>query len=181
MLLDGNHGSHPVTFKAGNSTVSIMPDTADTVIWAPDDGCIYHPKHVEQFTNINKLYCCMLLDNYWHIFHDARTLEHRRLSGGLPHPNSVRMPSLPQPPHFHEILYWLLYLHLQCAERISCIWTWFNRTRGATVNGRWSLGFRCRQYIWPFREFCFFNTSLRQLLNLTTVHRSKFISPLGCI
>jgi hypothetical protein len=74
----GTKGSHPVTFKRGSSTVSIVPDTADTVIWAPDDGCSYHRKHVEQFTNINKLYIVVfiLLDNYWHIFHDARTLEH---------------------------------------------------------------------------------------------------------
>ena len=33
-----------------------MPDTVDTVVSAPDDGCRYHPKHVEQFTYINKLY-----------------------------------------------------------------------------------------------------------------------------
>ena len=38
-------------------TVSIMPDTVDTVIWADDDGWRYHPKHVEQFTDIN----CILL------------------------------------------------------------------------------------------------------------------------
>jgi len=37
-------------------TVSIMPDTLDTVIRAPDDGWRYHLKHVEQFTYINKLY-----------------------------------------------------------------------------------------------------------------------------
>jgi len=33
-----------------------MPDTVDTVLWAPDDGWRYHPKHVEQFIDINKLY-----------------------------------------------------------------------------------------------------------------------------
>jgi hypothetical protein len=31
-----------------------MPDAVDTVIFAPDDGWKYHPKHVEQFPNINK-------------------------------------------------------------------------------------------------------------------------------
>ena len=36
--------------------VSIMPDTVDTVIWAPGDGWRYHTKHVEQFADINKLY-----------------------------------------------------------------------------------------------------------------------------
>ena len=32
-----------------------MPDAVDTVICAPDDGWKYHPKHVEQFPDINKL------------------------------------------------------------------------------------------------------------------------------
>jgi hypothetical protein len=34
----------------------LMPDAVDTVTWAPVDGWRYHPKHVEQFTFINKLY-----------------------------------------------------------------------------------------------------------------------------
>jgi hypothetical protein len=37
-------------------TVLQMPDAVDTVTWAPDDGWRYHPKHVELFTDINKLY-----------------------------------------------------------------------------------------------------------------------------
>jgi hypothetical protein len=32
-----------------------IPDSVDTVVYAPDDGWKYHPKHVEQFTDINKL------------------------------------------------------------------------------------------------------------------------------
>ena len=61
-------------------TVSLMPDTVETVIWAPDDGWRYHPKHVEQFTDKNKLYIgCNLLENYWHILHDARTTEHKKV------------------------------------------------------------------------------------------------------
>jgi len=32
-----------------------IPDALDTVVCAPDDGCRYHPKHVEQFPDINKL------------------------------------------------------------------------------------------------------------------------------
>jgi hypothetical protein len=32
-----------------------IPDTVDTVVCAPDDGWKYHPKHVEQFPDINKL------------------------------------------------------------------------------------------------------------------------------
>jgi len=40
------------------STVSGINETVtvDTVIWAPDDGWRYHPKHVEQSKDINKLY-----------------------------------------------------------------------------------------------------------------------------
>jgi hypothetical protein len=45
---------------------SPMPDTADTVIWAPDDEWSYLSKHVQKFTNINKLYiaafCCTIID-----------------------------------------------------------------------------------------------------------------------
>jgi hypothetical protein len=33
-----------------------MPDGVDKVTLAPDDGWGYHPKHVELFTDINKLY-----------------------------------------------------------------------------------------------------------------------------
>jgi len=32
-----------------------IPDALDTVICAPDDGWWYHPKHVEQFPDKNKL------------------------------------------------------------------------------------------------------------------------------
>ena len=36
-------------------TVWHVPDTVNTVVCAPDDGWRYHPKHVEQFPDINKL------------------------------------------------------------------------------------------------------------------------------
>ena len=46
-----------------------MPNTEDTVTWAPDDGWRYHPKHVEQFAEINKLYivesCWIIIDTYY--------------------------------------------------------------------------------------------------------------------
>jgi len=32
-----------------------IPDAVDTVVCAPDDGCKYHPKHVEQFPDINNV------------------------------------------------------------------------------------------------------------------------------
>jgi len=50
-------------------TVSLMPDTVYTVIWAPDDGWRYRPKHVEQLTDINKLYivasCWIIIDTHY--------------------------------------------------------------------------------------------------------------------
>jgi len=55
-----------------------MPDTVDTVIWGPDDGWRYHPKHVEQFADINKLYivasCWIITDT----LRDARTIGHKK-------------------------------------------------------------------------------------------------------
>jgi len=36
-------------------TVWQIPNAADTVVCAPNDGWKYHPKHVEQFPDINKL------------------------------------------------------------------------------------------------------------------------------
>jgi hypothetical protein len=35
--------------------VGQIPDAVDTVVCAPDDGWKYHPKHVEQFPDMNKL------------------------------------------------------------------------------------------------------------------------------
>src|SRR5215470_8827722 len=35
--------------------VTPLPDAVDTVVCAPDDGWKYHPKHVEQFPDTNKL------------------------------------------------------------------------------------------------------------------------------
>jgi len=52
------------TFTTGSVTVSIMPDTVDTVIWALDDVWRYHPKHVQQFADINKLY---IVASWWTI------------------------------------------------------------------------------------------------------------------
>jgi len=35
-----------------------IPDAGDTVVYAPDDGWWYHPKHVEQF--LDKINCVTL-------------------------------------------------------------------------------------------------------------------------
>jgi len=66
-------GSRQVTFQSRSRqvavTVSIMPDTVDTAIWA-DDGWRYHPKHVERFVDVNKLYivasCWIIIDKYYY-------------------------------------------------------------------------------------------------------------------
>ena len=42
-----------------------IPDAVDTVVCAPDDGWWYHPKHVEQFPDINKL--CNVASCWIHI------------------------------------------------------------------------------------------------------------------
>jgi hypothetical protein len=50
-------------------TVWQIPDTVDAVVCAPDDGCKYHPKHVEQFPDINKLcnFASCWIYIYWNI------------------------------------------------------------------------------------------------------------------
>jgi hypothetical protein len=40
---------------SNSSTVWQIPNAVDSVVCAPDDGWRYHPKHVENFPDINKL------------------------------------------------------------------------------------------------------------------------------
>ena len=51
-----------------------IPDAVDTVIYDPDDWSGYHPKHVEQFPEINSvtLHLVGYLSEYTY---DARTPE----------------------------------------------------------------------------------------------------------
>ena len=59
--------------------LELIPDAVDTVVCAPDDGWKYHPKHAEQFPDINKLrnvatcwiYIGILLEAH-HILHISR-------------------------------------------------------------------------------------------------------------
>ena len=46
---------HFISNLTSSTTVWQIPDAVDTVVCAPDDGWRYHPKHVEQFPDINKL------------------------------------------------------------------------------------------------------------------------------
>ena len=59
-------GSHIAVSTVSGITET---DTVDTVIWDPDGGWRYHPKHVEHFADINKLYivasCWIIIDTYY--------------------------------------------------------------------------------------------------------------------
>ena len=48
-----------------------MSDAVDTVLCAPDDGWRYQPKHVEQFTDINKL--CKVASCWLYILEFTKT------------------------------------------------------------------------------------------------------------
>jgi hypothetical protein len=48
-------GSNSSTIAADSSNGVTIPDAVDAVVCAPDDGWKYHPEHVEQFPDINKL------------------------------------------------------------------------------------------------------------------------------
>jgi hypothetical protein len=47
--------SNSSTIAADSSNGVVNTDAVDAVVCAPDDGWKYHPKHVEQFPDINKL------------------------------------------------------------------------------------------------------------------------------
>ena len=61
-------------------TVSLMPDTVDTVLCAPDDGWQYNPKHVEHLTDINELYtaaCCWIFIAIYYKMHGSLDIKCR--------------------------------------------------------------------------------------------------------
>jgi len=47
--------SNSSMIATGSSNGLTVPDAVDTVVCAPDDRWRYHPKHVQQFLEINKL------------------------------------------------------------------------------------------------------------------------------
>jgi len=53
-----------------------MPDAVDTVVCAPDDGWKYHPKHVEQFPDINKMCSVASCWIYFGILSEAHYILH---------------------------------------------------------------------------------------------------------
>jgi hypothetical protein len=73
----------PLSGKSWNSstkqqiavTVWQIPDAVDTVVFAPDDGWRYHLKHVEQFSDINKLSKLHLVGYILEYICNARTHE----------------------------------------------------------------------------------------------------------
>jgi len=72
---------HPSS--GAHSTVSTVSGinrtvTADRVLWAPDDGWKYHPKHVEQLTDINKRYTvasCWIIIAIYYTMHGPLNIE----------------------------------------------------------------------------------------------------------
>ena len=57
--------------------VLLTPDAVDTVLWA-DDVWRYRPKHVEQLTDLNKLYSVASCWIYIAILYDAQSIEHKK-------------------------------------------------------------------------------------------------------
>jgi len=107
-------------------TVSLMPDTVDTVIWAPDDGWRYHPKHVEQFADINKLYtvasCWIIIDtsleeNFTSLNWPKNLFMvcQRRNTLGFMNTCCVRFPKS-------------IMDHLHAKESLSCVFSYFLRS-----------------------------------------------------
>ena len=50
-----------------------MPDSVNTVVCAPDDGWRYHPKHLEQFPEINKL--CNVASSWIYVYQNILTMH----------------------------------------------------------------------------------------------------------
>ena len=61
-----------------------MPDTVDTVMWAPDGGRRYRPKYVEQFADINKLYIvasCWIIIDTCYAMHGPLNIKYTKSCG----------------------------------------------------------------------------------------------------
>ena len=111
---------------ASTVTVSWMPDTVDSVIWAPDDGWKYHPKHVEKFIDIDKLY---IVASCWIIFATYYTMHvpFNIKSGTLVSVRTIATVSCYMwhsrvTEHANAIYFWILLPHtipLLCALRIA--------------------------------------------------------------
>ena len=60
------------TVAIGSVMVWQVPDAVDILVCASDDGWKYHPKHVEQFTEINKLCnvasCWLYFGTYFFVY-----------------------------------------------------------------------------------------------------------------
>jgi hypothetical protein len=65
----------PAAIAAGSSTVWQIPDAVDTVVYAPDDGWDYHPKHVQQFPDKINCVALHLIGYILEYYYDARTYE----------------------------------------------------------------------------------------------------------
>ena len=69
---------HYRTHKRTSPVPILMTDTVDKVIWAPDNRWRCHPKHVEHFADINKLY---IVASFWTIIDTSRFTYRQVLFG----------------------------------------------------------------------------------------------------
>jgi hypothetical protein len=106
-------GFNSSTKAADSSNGVTIPDAVDTVVCAPDYGWKYHPKHVEQFSDINKL-CnvasCWIHD-YIGILLGAHPILHiSRIKvkiGGSVHSLSLSLSVVSYPTNSY--IFWLLF------------------------------------------------------------------------
>src|SRR5215470_5055585 len=100
-----------------------MPDAVDTVVCAPDDGWKYHPKHVEQFPDINKL--CNVASCWIYTYigillgaHPIHHISRIRVNLSTPKKEAVRSSEIPASvysttrclnPEYHEMKIHPLY------------------------------------------------------------------------
>ena len=62
--------------KMQRYTVYFIQNAVDTIVCAPDDGCWYHPKHVEQFPDKINCVTLHLVGHMLEYSYDARNHEH---------------------------------------------------------------------------------------------------------
>jgi len=55
-ISDGISTHHQEHIQLYLQHLVLVTDAVHTVVCAPDDGWRYHPKHIEQFPEINKLF-----------------------------------------------------------------------------------------------------------------------------
>jgi hypothetical protein len=63
------------------SAAIVIPDAVDRVVYAPDDGWKYHPKHAEQFPDINNVCNVASCWIYWNNIRSSPYSPHKQDKG----------------------------------------------------------------------------------------------------